>query len=191
MPLSFQSENHGTIAFGFFNIESDMLLLENCFFFADDFCKWMIDLSSEEKIESKTVEGDVFQISDPHQIGDLMGAIHGIHFSGFIGEIYKQFPFPSAPEDFKQNPEGVNTREIVKTEIKPFAEKISLTIDFSEPDTVIIGPCQFTRTVFHQLLNYVWEGGYPRWKESRPPAYVLEMKKQLQNSYNVFFKNAF
>ncbi len=32
MPLSFRSENHGNIAFGFFNIESDMLLLENYFF---------------------------------------------------------------------------------------------------------------------------------------------------------------
>jgi hypothetical protein len=28
MPLAFESINHGTIAFGFFNIESDMLLLD-------------------------------------------------------------------------------------------------------------------------------------------------------------------
>jgi hypothetical protein len=27
MPLAFQSTNHGSIAFGFFNIESDMLPL--------------------------------------------------------------------------------------------------------------------------------------------------------------------
>ena len=32
MPLSFSSTTHGNIAFGFFNIESDMLLLENYFF---------------------------------------------------------------------------------------------------------------------------------------------------------------
>jgi hypothetical protein len=28
MPLAFESISHGTIAFGFFNIDSDMLLLE-------------------------------------------------------------------------------------------------------------------------------------------------------------------
>jgi hypothetical protein len=31
MPLAFESLNHGTIAFGFFNIDSDMLLLEKYF----------------------------------------------------------------------------------------------------------------------------------------------------------------
>jgi hypothetical protein len=33
MPLTFESISHGTIAFGFFNIDSDMLLLEKYFFF--------------------------------------------------------------------------------------------------------------------------------------------------------------
>lgn len=33
MPLSFESRSHGPVAFGFFNIESDMLLLERTFFF--------------------------------------------------------------------------------------------------------------------------------------------------------------
>ena len=46
MPLSFKSESHGDIAFGFFNIESDMLLLENYFFFADKFCEWMTQMAS-------------------------------------------------------------------------------------------------------------------------------------------------
>ncbi len=32
MPLSFESRSHGPVAFGFFNIESDMLLLERTFF---------------------------------------------------------------------------------------------------------------------------------------------------------------
>ena len=38
MPLAFESLSHGTIAFGFFNIESDMLLMDQYFFFVDDFC---------------------------------------------------------------------------------------------------------------------------------------------------------
>jgi len=37
MPLAFESLSHGTIAFGFFNIASDMLLLEHYFLFATDF----------------------------------------------------------------------------------------------------------------------------------------------------------
>ena len=45
MPLAFDSLNHGTIAFGFFNIEIDMLLLENLFFFADRFCGAVAELS--------------------------------------------------------------------------------------------------------------------------------------------------
>jgi hypothetical protein len=36
MPLAFESESHGTIAFGFFNIESDVLLLDRYFFFTTD-----------------------------------------------------------------------------------------------------------------------------------------------------------
>ena len=35
MPLAFESLSHGTIAFGFFNIESDMLILDRYFLFAD------------------------------------------------------------------------------------------------------------------------------------------------------------
>jgi len=35
--LAFKSLSHGTVAFGFFNIESDLLLLDRRFFFAADF----------------------------------------------------------------------------------------------------------------------------------------------------------
>ena len=38
MPLAFESLNRGTIAFGFFNIDTDLLLLQQYFLFADDFC---------------------------------------------------------------------------------------------------------------------------------------------------------
>ena len=38
MPLGFESTNRGEFAFGFFNIRSDMLLLDNRFFFATDLC---------------------------------------------------------------------------------------------------------------------------------------------------------
>ncbi len=111
MPLSFKSENHGNIAFGFFNIESDMLLLENYFFFADEFCRLISDAAVSLPDETENLQGSgqkesefglkVYHIADPSDIGDLMGAIHGMHFTGFIGETYKVFPFPENPWDFK------------------------------------------------------------------------------------------
>lgn len=41
MPLPFDSLSHGTVAFGFFDIDSDMLLLEECFLFATEFCEYI------------------------------------------------------------------------------------------------------------------------------------------------------
>ena len=41
MPIAFNSLSHGKVAFGFFNIESDMLLLEHDFFFSTVFCEHM------------------------------------------------------------------------------------------------------------------------------------------------------
>jgi hypothetical protein len=37
VPLEFESINHGRIAFGLFNIETDMILLNHYFLFAKDF----------------------------------------------------------------------------------------------------------------------------------------------------------
>ena len=34
---------------------------------------------------------------------------------------------------------------------------------------------------FHELINYVWRGGYPRWKDEIRPDYVVSMKKTLSN----------
>jgi len=45
MPLASKSLNFGSIALGFFNIESDMLLLERYFFFASDFCETIDELA--------------------------------------------------------------------------------------------------------------------------------------------------
>ena len=42
MPLEFESISHGKIAFGFFNIETDMILLNQYFLFAEDICHYII-----------------------------------------------------------------------------------------------------------------------------------------------------
>jgi len=111
MPLAFKSENHGEIAFGFFNIESDMLLLENYFFFADQFCRWICELAGRnDSAEKHSVVCDgIYYIEKFDDVGDLMGAIHGVRLTGFIGDLYRVFPFPSDPAAFKQNPAGCNT----------------------------------------------------------------------------------
>ncbi len=38
MPLLFNSLSHGVVSFGFYNIETDGLLLGQHFFFCTDFC---------------------------------------------------------------------------------------------------------------------------------------------------------
>jgi len=191
MPLSFRSENYGNIAFGFFNIESDMLLLEKYFFFADDFCRWISQMAKQNDKGQKKFEFPVYYIADSNDIGDLMGAIHGIRFQGFIGRLYTLFPFPSDPKAFKQNPEGHQTREIVTSEIDPISEKTEVLFEFFKVGHVHIGPYIFDKDVFQELILYVWKGGYPHWKNETPPSYVLEMKTRLQQTQNRFFKGVF
>jgi len=191
MPLSFKSQSHGNIAFGFFNIESDMLLLEHYFFFADDFCKWMIELADQKDEEPARLACPIYDIVDSKQIGDLMGAIHGIRFTGFIGQVYRLFPFPDDPNAFKQNPDGFRTREIVKSHIKAVSTKTDILIELYPDAQAKIGSYTFEKIVFHELIQYVWQGGYPRWKEEKRPEYVTRMKACLEKTNHSFFKGVF
>ena len=123
MPLAFESISHGTIAFGFFNIDSDMLLLDRYFFFSTLFCGYIDEIAACEPNESKQLPWQVVHIPDPEKIGDLMGAIHGVHFAGFIGEVYKKYPFPQKEVDFKQKPEGIRTQDIVEAIIEKYGKR--------------------------------------------------------------------
>ena len=87
MPLAFHSLSHGRIAFGFFNIESDMLLLEHYFFFAREFCEEISSLAQRRERGAYETPWRVFDMAEREQIGDLMGAIHGTRFTGFIGDL--------------------------------------------------------------------------------------------------------
>nr|NJM04455.1 hypothetical protein [Desulfobacula sp.] len=191
MPLSFRSENHGNIAFGFFNIESDMLLLENHFFFADRFCRWMGEIAGEREPESVPFELEVHVIENPGDMGDLMGAIHGIRFTGFIGRTYELYPFPRDPKGFKQNPEGFRTQKIIEKEIERFSSPGSMALTFHRDGGVRMGACEFSIPVFHDLIRYVWQGGYPRWKDEIRPGYVRDMKDRVMKSGNRFFQGVF
>ena len=188
MPLAFESLSHGTIAFGFFNIESDMLLCDRYFIFADDFCTYMGDIADNAGEQLYRASWRVQVIERAEDIGDLMGAIHGVRFSGFIGELYRHFPFPQQPEKFKQNPEGAQTQSLVAEMISKYAKAQEIAVA-ADPETMEIelGVYRFSHILFQELLKYVWRGGYPRWKNDNRPAYVLEMKnKVMRNGSGVF-----
>ena len=190
MPLSFESMSHGTIAFGFFNIESDMLLCDRFFFFADDFCAKIGQMAGHAGKPAYQTGWKVYTIDSPEKIGDLMGALHGVHFTGFIGELYRRFPFPERPADFKQKPEGARTQSLVTEIISKYAEteEIQIVADNKRLKTAI-GRYHFNRYQFQELLKYVWRGGYPRWKDDIRPAYVLDMKKQIMANRMGIFEN--
>ena len=183
MPLAFHSLNRGDIAFGFFNIDTDLLLLDHYFLFADDFCSYINHLAQHESPGSYETLWDVYDIPSRTEIGDLMGAIHGIRHTGFIGEVYRVFPFPRKQADFKQDPDGSRNRPAVKPIIEKYAgrAKIPVRAD-AEHGTVAIGESLFTKEVFHQIVEYVWLGGYPRWREGVRPSYVMEMRRSSEGS---------
>jgi hypothetical protein len=189
MPLAFDSLSHGQIAFGFFNIESDLLLLEHYFFFADEFCRHISEAAAVETGGAFSREWTVFDIADRMAIGDLMGAIHGVRYTGFIGAVYRRFPFPAAPEAFKQNPEGGLTRPVMKEMLLTYGKEITVSFRIDAPrETAGIGEYRFSRLNFQALLRYVWQGGYPRWRNNAPPAYVTEMKRRVEAGPNPLFE---
>lgn len=192
MPLEFYSESHGPIAFGFFNIETDMLLLDRYFFFCTDFCNVLSEMANNPEAGKTGISCEGYHIADPADIGDLMGSISGNHFTGFIGAVYWKFPFPKKQEDFKQNPEGYRTRAEVETMVeeygRPFQTKCIADEHFDE---IFIGPYRFTRNTFQELVKYIWRGGYPRWKDEKRPFYVLDMKKTISRSASPLFAGLF
>ena len=188
MPLEFQSISHGKIAFGFFNIETDLILLNHYFLFAQDFCDHISTLAEAPINEIYKSSWEIYLIEDNFNIGNLMGAIYGIDLRGFIGEVYKLFPFPKEREKFKQNPEGFKTRSPIEKLIRTFGKKrdIQFLIDLKD-DKIGIGEYLFNRTSFQELIKYIWLGGFPRWKEGIRPAYVLKMNDRIENSKNPLF----
>lgn len=183
MPLAFESLNRGTVAFGFFNIDTDLLLLQQYFLFADDFCGHLVRLAQDRRRQTYETSWAVYSIDDPKQIGDLMAAIHGIRYTGFIGEVYKRFPFPMREAEFKQKPEGFQNRAWMISLLETWAvsKTVPVRVD-QENETVSVGEYLFTKGVFHQLIQYVWVGGYPRWKDEIRPVYVMDMKGRLEKA---------
>lgn len=188
MPIAFKTMSHGEIPVGFFNIDTDMILIHNYFVFASDFCEWIIDWTKSKK--DLNDEREMYVIKNPKDIGDLMGAISGRVFTGFIGEVYKKYPFPDKPEGFRQKPEGFKTRKNIEKVIDGFAVSESIKITTSKKGkTIAIGDYVFSREHFHEVISYIWRGGMPKWKDNERPEYVKEMMKAVITSQHWLFKS--
>jgi len=189
MPLEFESMSHGKVAFGFFNIETDMILLNDYFLFARDFCHDMIQ-AAENNHEVYEASWEVYQIENGADIGNLTGAIYGIDHRGFIGEVYKLFPFPREREKFKQKREGFKSRPQIEKLIQEYGKRITISfITNQREDKVSFGEYVFSRAAFQELIKYVWVGGFPRWKDEIHPDYVTAMKKKIEQSNNRLFND--
>ena len=181
MPLAFESLSHGTVAFGFFNIRTDLLLLENLFFFADDFCALVEDLAQEEAPGGMMLPG--WTIPDRRDLGDLHGAIAGVNLSGFIGAVYRLYPFPQNRAEFKQNPEGFRNRAQAKELLQEWAREISIKVEVAnEGQEIALGDYRFSASGWRRLVEYVWLGGMPRWLDGIRPDYVERMGRTLARS---------
>jgi hypothetical protein len=165
MPLAFQSTSHGTVAFGFFNIETHMLLLEDLFFFADRFCRAVATGAEVAQLEA-------WRVAD---VGSLHGAIAGVDLTGFIGATYRAFPFPRRREDFKQHPDGDRNEALVRRLIEPFGVRSTISLRRRADGGAAIGEYAFSNGGMTELVAYVVRGGMPRWRDDAPPAYVREM----------------
>ena len=53
---------------------------------------------------------------------------------------------------------------------------------------ITIGEFVFDRSVFQDLIQYIWVGGFPRWKENLRPDYVQSMKEKIDQSQKHLFE---
>ena len=188
MPLPFASDSHGSVAFGFFHIESDMLLLERLFFFAGDLCAlwqrladWPADQDFQEDLPGLVIE-------DRQRLGDLHGAIAGRDLGGFLGALYGRWPFPESPRDFVQKTQGAASRQTVVDQIRRFAKTLAIpAVAKPGPGLFSLGDYVFSRQGLLALVDYVWRGGMPGWQGGRRPAYVLETARALEHGASPWF----
>jgi hypothetical protein len=182
MPLAFDSLSHGKIAFGFFNIETDLLLLNRYFFFASDLCRYLVEAAPYLQAGDWETALSIVRIEDD-RVGDLMGAIHGVDLRGFIGAVYRRFPFPPDPAGFKQNPMGFQTRSLLEPILTDYGRTEEIPVRFLKKENeVAIGEYCLDQKNFQELIFYIWQGGYPRWRDGRRPDYVEAMKQSVEKA---------
>jgi hypothetical protein len=183
MPLAFRSASHGVVAFGFFNIETDLLLLERLFFFADDFCRAATTLRAPAAGADPRTTLDGWSIADRRRFGDLHGSIAGHARWGFLGAAYERWPFPERPEAFRQQPEGWRNRDAATELIARFGEACPIPAAFDATRRrLVLGGYEFEPPEFDRLIAYVDRGGWPRWRGDERPPYVAAMMSALRTA---------
>jgi hypothetical protein len=188
MPISFSSISHGSIPVGFFNIETDLLLMDRYFIFSSDFCAWVVEWADSPDLKHE--ERGVYAIQDRGMIGNLAGAIYGFEYTGFIGEVYRLFPFPENRSGFKQKPYGTKNRQTVESMIQTFAVPLKIAIGFSRSDhTITLGDYIFSTRIFQEILQYVEAGGMPGWLKGKAPDYVRMMTQRVGVSQHWLFSH--
>jgi hypothetical protein len=164
-----------------------MILLNQYFLSAEDFCQYIAEASQKNEPILKT-SWEVYSFQNRGDIGNLMGAIHGSDYRGFIGEVYKLFPFPKHRDDFKQKSEGFKNRSLIKSIIQKYVSKVSITFEIDQKsEQIAIGEYLFNKNSFHQLIQYVLMGGFPRWKDEIRPDYVFSMARTIAHPENLIF----
>jgi hypothetical protein len=139
--------------------------------------------------EKYNTSWSVYIIAEREQIGDLMGAIRGIRFTGFIGELYRKYPFPEEPSAFKQKPEGYLNQTVVRDMASNYARQVLLPVEANHRTLEVdIGAYKFSRKTFQELITYVWQGGYPRWRDDIRPGYVLDMRAKIEGCRRGLFE---
>jgi hypothetical protein len=181
MPLAHRTLSHGLVAFGFFNVECDCLLLNHYFFFARDFCAWVREWADQgPPAEDAKL---VFIIENPRDIGSRAMGEQGIRHHGFMSALYERFPFPDDPGGFRQQPEGDQVRPEAEAILRTYALEKAMTVRFDPAqETVTLGEFSFDQAGFRALLDYVWRGGMPTWRDGIRPRYVEDMSEAVRNS---------
>lgn len=173
MPLAFDSLSHGRVVFGFYNVETDGLLLDRQFFFCTDFCRAVAAVAARGQAEMPA-----WLCETPEAVGDLMGAIHGTRYAGLLGAVYRLWLFPDDPAGFRQKLSGHRNRARVEALLADHAHPCPLAVARRPGGGVAIGAYAFSAAQFRDLLDYVRRGGYPTWEgfeQGRRPAGVTAM----------------
>lgn len=182
MPLAFPSLNHGTIVFGFYNIETDSLLLEEQVFFCTDFCVAARTLADGGNAKA-VMPGHVF--AEPKAMGDLMGAIRGERHLGYLGDIYRLWPFPARPEDFRQKLDGHLRRTMTEEVLDRHAVRVPIVMERNMAEEVLIGSYIFSTEQFLALVRYVRRGGHPTWDGFAERGACPEHVRELALAYGL------
>ncbi len=187
MPLGFQSLSHGVVAFGFFNIETDLLLLDRQVFWCRDFCELASDLARTAPDRLFQAQLRAWAMPGPAELGDLHGAIAGVAHHGLIGELYRRWPFPADPAGFRQKPAGAAPRQEVQALVERFGQPRKLEV-WADPerDEMALGELRFSPDGVRALLDYVWRGGMPGWLDGQRPDYLWEAAAAWRESRNPF-----